>query len=168
MREPYQSGEPAGGTVADLRDRVEELARRWVLSNPQENREEWVPVLDGIRDSARTCGNDSLANLAVELARAAVEGGPEGPEDEFGARMEDGIRRLQEAVVAQPEQSKPPQALSEDRELVTDFITESRGHLVSIETHLLAFEQDPSNTEPVHAIFRAFHTIKGLAGFLEF
>jgi two-component system chemotaxis sensor kinase CheA len=51
---------------------------------------------------------------------------------------------------------------------VADFVVESREHIQSIEQNLLALEQDTSLTEPIHALFRAFHTIKGIAGFLEF
>ncbi len=56
--------------------------------------------------------------------------------------------------------------LSSDPELLNDFISESREHLSSIEMHLLALDQDTGNVEALHAIFRGFHTIKGLAGFL--
>jgi two-component system chemotaxis sensor kinase CheA len=38
----------------------------------------------------------------------------------------------------------------------------------NIEQNILALEQDPASPDAIHAIFRAFHTIKGLAGFLEF
>jgi two-component system chemotaxis sensor kinase CheA len=57
--------------------------------------------------------------------------------------------------------------LSLDRELIGDFVVESREHLVSIEGLLLALEQDAKDMEAIHSIFRSFHTIKGLAGFLE-
>src|SRR3954469_19377439 len=53
-------------------------------------------------------------------------------------------------------------------ELIPDFIMESREHLSAVETHLLALEKDPRNAEAINATFRGFHTIKGLAGFLEF
>ena len=55
-----------------------------------------------------------------------------------------------------------------DMELFGDFLLETREHLSNIETQLLAVEQDPNNRDAVHTIFRGFHTIKGLAGFLEF
>ena len=57
--------------------------------------------------------------------------------------------------------------LWEDPELVRDFIMESMEHLRTIEDGLLKIEEDPDETEPIHAVFRSFHTIKGLAGFLE-
>ena len=58
-------------------------------------------------------------------------------------------------------------ALASDPELLGDFILESTEHLTTIEPQLLTLEQDPANAEAIHAIFRGFHTIKGLAGFLE-
>lgn len=59
-------------------------------------------------------------------------------------------------------------SLAHDPELVSDFLIESREHLGSIEAQALILESDPSHSEAIHAMFRAFHTIKGLAGFLEF
>ena len=59
-------------------------------------------------------------------------------------------------------------SLAQDRELVSDFIVESQEHLRAIEANLLKLEQDATDSEAIHASFRGFHTIKGLAGFLEF
>jgi two-component system chemotaxis sensor kinase CheA len=44
-----------------------------------------------------------------------------------------------------------------------DFVLESREHLANIEQELLRLENAPEDTEAVHALFRSFHTIKGLA-----
>jgi two-component system chemotaxis sensor kinase CheA len=57
--------------------------------------------------------------------------------------------------------------LAQDPELLGDFVVEARDHLRAIETRLLDLEQDPTNTEAIHSVFRSFHTIKGLAGFLD-
>jgi two-component system chemotaxis sensor kinase CheA len=57
--------------------------------------------------------------------------------------------------------------LANDPELIGDFIMESREHLTAIELQLLTLDQDPANSEAIHAIFRGFHTIKGMAGFLD-
>jgi two-component system chemotaxis sensor kinase CheA len=67
-------------------------------------------------------------------------------------------------VAAQPSAA----SLAQDRELVSDFIVESQEHLRAIEANLLKLEHDAGNAEAIHASFRGFHTIKGLAGFLEF
>ena len=57
--------------------------------------------------------------------------------------------------------------LNADPELTAEFVTESQEHLEQADVHLLTIEQDPSDTEALNAVFRAFHTIKGVAGFLE-
>ncbi|MBI2690177.1 MAG: chemotaxis protein CheA [Acidobacteria bacterium] len=44
-----------------------------------------------------------------------------------------------------------------------DFVFEAREHLSNIEQELLRLENSPDDPEAVHALFRSFHTIKGLA-----
>jgi two-component system chemotaxis sensor kinase CheA len=56
--------------------------------------------------------------------------------------------------------------LANDPELVHDFLTESREHLAKAEAAVLALERDPGDSESLNAVFRCFHTIKGLAAFL--
>src|SRR5215210_8987431 len=43
------------------------------------------------------------------------------------------------------------------------FLAESREHLKSCNSPLLEWERDPASTEPVDRLFRAIHTIKGMA-----
>jgi two-component system chemotaxis sensor kinase CheA len=60
------------------------------------------------------------------------------------------------------------QSLNQDPELLREFLVEAREHLTNIESRLLEFDQGSSNGETLHSAFRSFHTLKGLAGFLEF
>jgi two-component system chemotaxis sensor kinase CheA len=55
----------------------------------------------------------------------------------------------------------------DDLPLVQEFITEASTHLESAEQQMLVLEEDSSNADALGAIFRAFHTIKGVAGFLD-
>ena len=55
----------------------------------------------------------------------------------------------------------------DDVPLVLDFITEAYEHIESSETGLLDLEAKPGDDEVINQIFRAFHTIKGMAGFLN-
>ncbi len=55
----------------------------------------------------------------------------------------------------------------DDVPLVLDFITESGEHIESAEAALLELETMPDDKEVLNKIFRAFHTIKGMAGFLN-
>lgn len=54
-----------------------------------------------------------------------------------------------------------------EAELVNDFVTESFEYLEQAEEALLALETNPDDAEAVNVVFRAFHTIKGVSGFLE-
>lgn len=57
----------------------------------------------------------------------------------------------------------------EDVSLILDFIAESTEHIDSVEAALLELETQPDDydKEILNRILRAFHTIKGLAGFLN-
>ncbi len=54
-----------------------------------------------------------------------------------------------------------------EQEFWGDFVQEAFEHLEDIETNVLHLEQNPEDMEIIHTMFRAFHTIKGLSGFVE-
>jgi len=54
-----------------------------------------------------------------------------------------------------------------DREMWEDFVVEAREHIENIEKGLLELETDKENENIINSIFRSFHTIKGLAGFVD-
>jgi two-component system chemotaxis sensor kinase CheA len=54
-----------------------------------------------------------------------------------------------------------------DLELLKEYIVECLDHITGAEAALLTLETDPSQSEPIHTVFRAFHTIKGTSGFLN-
>ncbi len=56
---------------------------------------------------------------------------------------------------------------SQDRCLFNDFVLEGLEHLNTIEVNILKLEQDPEDQECINSIFRPFHTIKGISGFLN-
>ena len=55
----------------------------------------------------------------------------------------------------------------EDMELLSGFIEETKEHLESIEVNILDLEDNPGDMEIINNIFRPFHTIKGVSGFLN-
>ncbi|MFM1873191.1 MAG: hypothetical protein RL398_2613, partial [Planctomycetota bacterium] len=48
-----------------------------------------------------------------------------------------------------------------------EFVTEARSHLAEAEAAMLALGGDDGDLEQINLTFRAFHTIKGVAGFLN-
>jgi two-component system chemotaxis sensor kinase CheA len=55
-----------------------------------------------------------------------------------------------------------------DAELVEEFINDARERLENIEQGTLALEKNNRDQEVIHSLFRAFHTFKGNASFLDF
>jgi two-component system chemotaxis sensor kinase CheA len=147
---------------------------------------------DAVYASARSAGFTEAVELVSDLKNSlAAAKNPKQDRVALEGQLQTGITRLQAAVaqagvagtiatteqrgpeaVPQPVESRPSllssSALSQDPELVGDFLMESGEHLSTIESQLLTIEQDPANMDALNSIFRAFHTIKGLAGFLEF
>lgn len=55
----------------------------------------------------------------------------------------------------------------DDLPLISEFVTEATGHLEQAEQDLLKLEEDTGDPETISSLFRSFHTIKGVAGFLN-
>jgi two-component system chemotaxis sensor kinase CheA len=70
-------------------------------------------------------------------------------------------------VPADAPASSPPTAFEGDRSLLTDFVNEARDHITGAETLLLELETNPADSERIDAVFRSWHTVKGVAGFLN-
>ncbi len=52
-------------------------------------------------------------------------------------------------------------------EYVQSFLTECEEHIEAIETGLIELEQSPDDVDKINEVFRPFHTIKGMSGFLN-
>lgn len=139
-----------------------------------------VATISDICDQAEAGGAESVTRIVSEIrGNLGQKAGSSADRERLWSSVQASMALLQDALEASPEgQTRagdsepsgqsfvlPPNF---DVELFGDFLLETREHLSNIETQLLAVEQDPNNRDAVHTIFRGFHTIKGLAGFLEF
>jgi two-component system chemotaxis sensor kinase CheA len=52
-------------------------------------------------------------------------------------------------------------------DVLEEFYQEAVEHLDNIEAALLELENDPKDADAISSVFRSFHTIKGVAGFLD-
>ena len=124
----------------------------------------------GVRDRAEAGGFEEVTRIASELC-AALNSPDRNARDELSRALEGGVAAMQQALenCSAPAAAAAPveYSLAQDPELLSDFVLEAREHLAAVENRSLALEQDPCNAEAINSIFRAFHTIKGLAGFLE-
>jgi len=166
------------GTKAKLNERVEELATKLVLGGT--DGEQWTALLEGVRQEAEGQGRANVVGIAAESLEA-VSKATDTKERE--AVLSKNIVRMQQALEGSQTatassmgaaQSATPSApapaflsLGEDKELMGDFILESRDHLTQVEVQMMRLEKDPADSEAINTVFRAFHTIKGLAGFMD-
>lgn len=112
-----------------------------------------------------------LAELDFEEAEpAAISTGPDDQtEMKTGASPPEtaGVDLKEDKAEAEA-QGTPAVMDDEDKEIIADFISESLENLGSIEINVMDLEQDPTDLETINAIFRPFHTVKGVSGFLNF
>ena len=162
----------------ELQQQIEDLALRLVVGDlgAESAATAWTPAFEQIRDSALREQAIDIASMAEAVIGAVRRADSPGS---VSMELEEGIVRLQEAVecrkaavsakVVSPKEAAPAAvfSLAQDPELMSDFIVESREHLANVEGLLLTLERNPHDSEALNAVFRGFHTIKGLAGFLE-
>jgi len=152
---------------SELRQQVNDLALKAIVDDRSCDSlgeiAEWIAALCSLQDAATQCDAAKVA----EAAGRAVEALRQSPAERASVELQDQIARLQESLDGPKSTPSDEQPLSQDTELLSDFVLESRDHLAGIETQLLDLERNPQDSEALHALFRSFHTIKGLAGFLE-
>lgn len=104
-----------------------------------------------------TNGEAVKGDISITLKSLGVDPSPNSPPDEGRAGKE------------KEEQAVAPQSTltEEDEQILGDFVIEGLENLGTIEVRLIDLEQDPYDRETINAIFRPFHTIKGVSGFLN-
>ncbi len=90
------------------------------------------------------------------------------PGDRIEQGAPDSLASLAQEVGRCETAAPPVNQLAQDPELVQEFLMEAREHLSHIEGLMIEIESGASNAEAVNGVFRSFHTIKGLAGFLDY
>jgi two-component system, chemotaxis family, sensor kinase CheA len=116
--------------------------------------------------------------LAVKFESLTGEGEAPGPLEELIESLEKSLadktppsENTEAASAAVVESGEPTYYDLDlhglDVDMLQDFIAEAGEHLEATEGHLLDLEHNPTDEEGLNAVFRCFHTIKGVAGFVE-
>ncbi len=131
--------------------------------------------LAAVVQNAQIAGDAAIAATTSRLIESVDAARTSAVPEQAVPLLLEGLKDLETKLAATPEPSvsltsstaSSGNSLAEDPELLGDFVLEAREHLSVVETQLLGLEQNPDATEPTHACFRAIHTIKGIAGFLD-
>lgn len=134
------------------------------------------------RDSTKTftVESETTTEMPAEVSEAAVEAEPEvapvvaeTPEPAPAPTLEPAPAPAAAPVAETPSApmhfDEMPLVLDENIEsdLLKEFFSESHEHLENIEQGALVLEDNPKHKETLDSIFRAFHSFKGAAGFLN-
>jgi two-component system chemotaxis sensor kinase CheA len=147
----------------ELKEQIEELALRTVMADTEGPGAALacLSAIESIRDCAARGNVPAVAAVAAGLVSALPLSAQ--PASTLG----EGIAALQQALEQPAAPAQSGFSPAQDPELMNDFIVESGEHLTNIEAQVLTLERDPHDSEALNSAFRGFHTIKGLAGFLE-
>ncbi len=136
--------QPAANTI----NRLKELFRLVILDECPDLEKSWNEIQRLIGSLGfQLDGEPVPSDLALSLEEATVS------------------HETAEAGSVTGEEESPSEL--QDPELLKDFIEEAKEHLASIELNMIALEANPGDTGVINDIFRPFHSIKGVAGFLN-
>ncbi|HRE05970.1 MAG TPA: Hpt domain-containing protein, partial [Opitutaceae bacterium] len=137
-------------------------------------------LLDVLLDTAKPFSESALAGLKrfVEWLPGALAAAQSGaavvlPGQSSGATAPAAASPAAGSGVSEPVSEGPrfdqvmDLNLDENRELLLEFHAEALDHLAHIESSLLILDGEPENRDALNQIFRSFHTIKGVSGFLH-
>jgi two-component system chemotaxis sensor kinase CheA len=179
------------GPLTERIERIRLIFRRLILEESPDTNADWEEVQKLLGSFATNCavgnGEDEVSTIETETAPpfeaddaffevlqsdsgngsdhdepemdldTQSDSGNGADYDEPGVDLDTILQEDSEAKVEE----------MQDPELLRDFIEESKEHLSSIELNMLGLETNPKDLEAINAVFRPFHSIKGVAGFLN-
>ncbi len=133
-----------------------------------------VPIPKTVGAGDTVVGESGESGGAKEQEEAAEQAEGESPREPAGPAEETSppAREPEAAAAGVPSDEEEaivqdPQEFMQDLDLLSGFIEEASEHLETIEVNVLELENSPDDPEIINNIFRPFHTIKGVAGFLN-
>jgi two-component system, chemotaxis family, sensor kinase CheA len=132
-------------------------------------------IIDGYTNSGRYDGN--IQNFTEKISSltgvpAAKPDGASGlpassdPVETDTVQME-GAAGPEKNTIEKTSIPEPEECQTQDESLLRDFIAEGLEYIEEIEINILNLEKSPEDKDYINAIFRPFHSIKGVASFLN-
>jgi len=122
-----------------------------------------IDRLKGVADDkilGRFC--DNMTSIGLQMNKNDLTGQDEGRAAGEAAKE---VKQPEKPTVQGAEAVIPD--FVQDIDLINGFVDEAFEHLETIEVNVLALEHNPDDSDLINNIFRPFHTIKGVSGFLN-
>lgn len=124
-------------------------------------------ALEGLIEAARPFDQVSLGalrDLAEWLQEALRAMRNRGDVPAFSAAR---LASPSSASAPASDSHQPIPNFEDNRDLLAEFHAEASDHLLQIEASLLTLDSHPGNRDALDQLFRSFHTLKGVSGFLH-
>ena len=108
-----------------------------------------------------------LVKQFVERLAQDVHATFEDPQDLLGQLQQVCSAPAAGGVVEGRDEPVPLEVDGDFADSLPEFVSEARAHLADAEVAMVELSREPDNVENLNLTFRAFHTIKGVAGFLN-
>jgi hypothetical protein len=121
--------------TGELRRQIEDMALQLVVGEPENSARSsaWMPVLEKISATAAREHVESVVNAVAVLGQTLQALSASGDASAVSAVLQEGVAKLQQALESPIEKIQTQEmSLAQDPELISDFIVESREHLVNI------------------------------------
>jgi purine-binding chemotaxis protein CheW len=164
-------------TIADVRRTVHRLKAEFGVLNmsaPQQLCHQAETTIDACVEQGAAFPVDEMLH-GIALLKQFLERRTRDAEAQFGD-VEPVLQKLREAAEAAQAASATAAGRAPLVELrvggdfvdrLPEFMTEARSHLAQAEAAMVAIASSPESHDHIHRTFRSFHTIKGVAGFLN-
>jgi two-component system, chemotaxis family, sensor kinase CheA len=126
-------------------------------------------IADSFKNSGKYDGNTKdFVEKVIVLTGVQISGAKSSSAEESSEKTSSPVK----AAEATEKTSSPVKVEDEpiqiqDESLTRDFISEGLEYIEEIEVNILNLENEPENKDYINTIFRPFHSIKGVASFLN-
>jgi len=160
------------GPLVGIIERARLVFKRLILEESSDPSADWLEVqkLLGSLGTADAVESGEGESTQIKTESAARPGGDEDFLEPASMASDNDWGSGESALDLESlfhEESSPKVEEMQDPELLRDFIDEAKEHLSTIELNMLGLETNPKDIEAINAVFRPFHSIKGVAGFIN-
>jgi len=149
-------------------ERVEQLLKVRSVVPPRARSSKPVPAVAPGQDSVLSDDSAAPPPRAVQAFSLSAAPRAPAPVGESGATPAQSLKvDATELDAVESKSTQPCPWPAEDDELVVEFLSEVDEHLSTVDQVLIDAEQTGIDAERINRLFRAFHTLKGVASFLR-
>ncbi|MCR9204573.1 MAG: response regulator, partial [Halobacteriovoraceae bacterium] len=125
-----------------------------------------MPKLTGFDVRKKILENDLDIPFAMITGFYDKEMATEGMKLRISRFIEKPVEESAVLELLENEAQERIESINEDREMISEFLQETKPMLEEIEELILSLEEDPHDTKAVNTYFRLLHTIKGTSSCL--